>query len=190
MSLQIILIVIFLIAFFWFYLMYVGLIKKKNKALEAFSCVDVQLKKRYDLLPNIISIAKGYMEYEKALFEQITKLRAQAMQIVGNEENIHKKLTLNAELSDKLTRLFATFENYPQLKADKTMVLTMQTFSEVEEHIAAARRFYNSAVNELNNAVQIFPSSIIASLINIKTFEFFKAEEFEKVNINASEYLK
>ena len=185
-----ILLALFGIITVYFYIIYVSLIKKKNKALEAFSSVDVQLKKRYDLLPNIISVAKGYMAYEKNIFEEITRLRSQFQQIMNSEHNISKKLMLNSELSNKLSGLFLTFENYPELKADKTMIVLMQTFSEVEEHIAAARRFYNSAVNELNNAVQIFPSSIVAFLINIKPFEFFKAEEFEKTNINASEYLK
>lgn len=177
----------FALVLIWFYSIYVSLIEKRNKALEAFSSIDVQLKKRYDLLPNIVSIAKGYMTYEKNLFEEITSLRTQFQQVGTNQVDINKKLALNKELSNKLTYLFATFESYPELKSDKIMQNTMVTFCEVEEHIAAARRFYNSAVNELNNAVQIFPSSIIANLINIKEFQFFKAESFEKVNINLKE---
>ena len=81
-------------------------------------------------------------------------------------------------------------ENYPQLKSDQTMIQAMQTYSEVEEHIAAARRFYNSAVNDLNNAVEIFPSSVIASSLNIQPYPFFKAEEAAKEPINAANYFK
>jgi len=174
----------------WLYIMHVTLIKKRNKVLEAFSCVDVQLKRRYDLLPNIIFIAKGYMEYEKNVLEKITKLRSQYQNTLNSFKNINKKLELNSKIISEIDGIFATFENYPQLKSDKTMILTMQTFSETEDHIAAARRFYNSAVNELKNSVEIFPSSLIASLMNIKAPEFFKAEEFEKASIKASQYLK
>lgn len=167
------------------YLIYVQLIKKKNKVKEAEGSVDVQLKKRYDLIPNILTIAKKFMEHERSLIEDITKLRTQAAK--ANE--MSEKIKLDNAIKGKMEQLMINVENYPQLKSDATMVQTMQTYAEVEEHIAAARRFYNSAVNELNNAVEIFPSSVIAGMLNIKAKPFFEVQENERRPINASDIL-
>ncbi|HIT93504.1 MAG TPA: LemA family protein [Candidatus Stercorousia faecigallinarum] len=167
------------------YLIYVQLIKKKNKVKEAEGSVDVQLKKRYDLIPNILTIAKKFMEHERSLIEDITKLRTQAAK--ANE--MSEKIKLDNAIKGKMEQLMINVENYPQLKSDATMVQAMQTYAEVEEHIAAARRFYNSAVNELNNAVEIFPSSVIAGMLNIKAKPFFEVQENERRPINASDIL-
>ena len=167
------------------YLIYVQLIKKKNKVKEAEGSVDVQLKKRYDLIPNILIIAKKFMEHERSLIEDITKLRTQAAK--ANE--MSEKIKLDNAIKGKMEQLMINVENYPQLKSDATMVQAMQTYAEVEEHIAAARRFYNSAVNELNNAVEIFPSSVIAGMLNIKAKPFFEVQENERRPINASDIL-
>ena len=167
------------------YLIYVQLIKKKNKVKEAEGSVDVQLKKRYDLIPNILTIAKKFMEHERSLIEDITKLRTQAAK--ANE--MSEKTKLDNAIKGKMEQLMINVENYPQLKSDATMVQAMQTYAEVEEHIAAARRFYNSAVNELNNAVEIFPSSVIAGMLNIKAKPFFEVQENERRPINASDIL-
>lgn len=167
------------------YLIYVQLIKKKNKVKEAEGSVDVQLKKRYDLIPNILTIAKKFMEHERSLIEDITKLRTQAAK--ANE--MSEKIKLDNAIKGKMEQLMINVENYPQLKSDATMVQAMQTYAEVEEHIAAARRFYNSAVNELNNAVEIFPSSVIAGMLNIKAKPFFEVQENEGRPINASDIL-
>lgn len=167
------------------YLIYVQLIKKKNKVKEAEGSVDVQLKKRYDLIPNILTIAKKFMEHERSLIEDITKLRTQAAK--ANE--MSEKIKLDNAIKGKMEQLMINVENYPQLKSDATMVQAMQTYAEVEEHIAAARRFYNSAVNELNNAVEIFPSSAIAGMLNIKAKPFFEVQENERRPINASDIL-
>ena len=155
-------IVLGVLVLLWAYSIYVSLIKKKNKAKEAFSSIDVQLKKRYDLIPNVLFIANKFMEHERGLLDDITRLRAQAAKLP-----------------------------YPQLKSDQTMIQAMQTYNEQEEHIAAARRFYNSAVLELNNAVEIFPSSLIASMLNIRQLPFFEvANEAERQAIDASKYFK
>ncbi|MBR6163850.1 LemA family protein [bacterium] len=181
-SVTITVLVLSAILLIYLYMVYIGIIKKKNKVLEAFASVDVQLKKRYDLIPNIIVIAKAFMEHERNLMTEVTKLRAQAMEIKSDFKNIGKKLSLDTELADKMSKLLVAVENYPQLKSDKTMLLTMQTYNEVEEHIAAARRFYNSAVNDLNNAVEIFPSSLIAAMLNIKAKDFFSAKSDERIS--------
>lgn len=185
-----IIIPIVLVLIAWFYILYISLIKKRNKVMEAFSSIDVQLKKRYDLLPNILTIAQKFMEHEKFLIEEVTAMRTQYQKMQDVPENVNDKIKLNNALSNKLNNVFVAFENYPQLKSDQTMITAIQTYNEVEEHISAARRFYNSAVNELNNAVDIFPSSLIASVLGIRSFEFFITEEKEKAPINASDYLK
>lgn len=175
------LIAVSIILLIYLYIVYMGIIKKKNKVLEAFSSIDVQLKKRYDLIPNIITIAKAFMEHERNLMEEVTKLRAEAVNIKSDIKNLREKLSIDSEVAGKMAMLLAAVENYPNLKSDKTMLFTMQTYNEVEEHIAAARRFYNSAVNELNNAVEIFPSSMIAAMLNIKAKDFFSAKSDERI---------
>lgn len=175
---------------FWTYSIYVSVIKKRNKAQEAFSAIDVQLKKRYDLIPNILTIAQKYMEHERGIMEEVTKLRTQVMGLSSNFENIDRKIALDGEISKKMGQIMVAVENYPQLKADQTMITAMQTYNEVEEHIAAARRFYNSAANDLKNAVEIFPSSLVARMLNIKAVDFFKANEQERQAVNASDFLK
>ena len=149
------------------YGMYVALIQKRNKVKEAMGGIDVQLNKRYSLIPNILTIANKFMEHERGLMEDITKLRAQAAGIRSTADTISEKIQLDNQIASKMGQLMVNVENYPQLKSDQTMIQAMQTYSEVEEHIAAARRFYNSAVNDLNNSVEIFPSSLVAGMVGI-----------------------
>lgn len=172
------------------YTIYISVIQKKNKVLEAFSSIDVQLKKRYDLIPNILTLASKFMEHEKGLFEQVTKLRTQAMSVPNDINNVGKKIQLDSQIKGLMGQIMVAVENYPELKSDQTMLTAMQTYNEVEEHIAAARRFYNSAVLELNNAVEIFPSSIIAAMVGVRKQEFFQADEVERKAVNASDFLK
>ena len=166
-------------------MVYIQLIQKKNKVKEAEGSIDVQLKKRYDLIPNILTIAKKFMEHEKSLIEDITTLRTKA----ASAQDMSEKIKLDNTIKGKMDQLMINVENYPQLKSDATMVQAMQTYAEVEEHIAAARRFYNSAVNDLNNAVEIFPSSVIAGILNIKAKPFFEVQESERKAINAADIL-
>lgn len=173
----------------WLYSVYVGVIKKKNKVKEAFAGIDVQLKKRYDLIPNILVTANKFMEHETDLIQDITRLRTEAINKVSDFSNMDEKIKLESELQSKLGQLFVSVENYPQLKSDQTMIQAMQTFSEVEEHIAAARRFYNAAVLELNNAVEIFPSSAFAGSMGLTTLPYFEiTDEKERAPIDAKAY--
>lgn len=172
------------------YGIYVGLIQKRNKVKEAMSGIDVQLNKRYSLIPNILTIANKFMEHERGLMEEITALRSKASGIKADANTIGEKINLDNQIASKMGQLMVNVENYPQLKSDQTMMQAMQTYAEVEEHIAAARRFYNSAVNELNNAVEIFPSSIIAGMCGISSYPFFEASEAARQEVNASAYLK
>lgn len=172
----------------WLFTIYTSLIRKKNTVKEAFGSIDVQLKKRYDLIPNILTIANKFMEHERELFTKITELRAQAMKIPSDVKYAQQKIELDKQLSSLIGQLQVTAENYPQLKSDQTMVKAMQTFNSTEEYIAAARRYYNASVKDLNNSVEIFPSSVIASMLGITKAEFIKAEDFEREPINGKEY--
>lgn len=190
LSLNIIVIVVAIALLFIIYSMYVSVIQKKNKVMEAFSSIDVQLKKRYDLIPNILTMANKFMEHEKGLFEEITKLRTQAMQLPADMDNMSKKIQLDSQIKGLMGQVMVSVENYPELKSDQSMTMAMQTYNEVEEHIAAARRFYNAAVLELNNAVEIFPSSIFAAMVGAKKQEFFQADEAARKAVDASEFFK
>lgn len=186
-----ILVVITLAIIIAIYRTYVEIVKKRNNVQEAMSGIDVQLNKRYSLIPNILTIAQKFMEHEKELLVGITELRSRAAALKpADENNMQEKIKLDNEISSKMSQLLVNVENYPQLKSDQTMIQAMQTYAETEEHIAASRRFYNSAAKDLNNSVQIFPSSIIASLIGIKEYPFFEANDEIRKEINASDYLK
>lgn len=172
------------------YMTYASVIQKKNKVMEAFRSIDVQLQKRYDLIPNILTIAQKFMEHEKGLFEEVTKLRTQALSTPADMDNMGKKIQLDSQIKGLMGQIMVAVENYPQLKSDQTMVTAQQTYNEVEEHIAAARRFYNAAVLDLNNAVEIFPSSIFAAMVGARKQEFFQADEAARKVVSAADILK
>ena len=139
------------------YFLYAGVIMKKNKVKEASAGIDVQLKKRYDLIPNLLNMAAKFMAHESKLMEEITKLRTAAM-ANSFKDNPQEKIKNEKLLESKLKEFNLSVENYPDLKSNQTMMTAMQSMNEVEEHIAAARRFYNAAVNDLTNACEIFPT--------------------------------
>lgn len=174
-----------------FYAQYVRLIVVRNKVRESASDIDVQLKKRYDLIPNMLQMAAKFMEHEKSLMTELTELRTKAMAstFVGSPK---EKMELESLLNQKLGEFKVSLENYPDLKSNQTMITAMQSMNEVEEHISAARRFYNSNVNALKNAVEIFPGNIVAVLVgvNYKDTPFFEVSEVEKQPINSKDYFK
>ena len=169
------------------YSCYVSVIKNKNAVLEALSGVDVQLRKRYDLIPNVLTIAKKFMEHETELFNKITELRTKA---INSKLGSKEKFATEAQLDAQLKALMVNVENYPTLKSDATMVQAMQTYNEVEEHIAAARRFYNSALTQLRNSIQIFPSSLFAGYAgDLANVSYFETDAASKEPISASKFL-
>lgn len=174
------------------YLWYVSLIKKRNAGREALSGIDVQLKKRSNLVPNILKIAQKYMDHEKSLLTEITELRTLAVKGYddGDSDSVKAHLQVSEKLNQKMSQLMVSVENYPELKSDNTMLQAMQTYNEVEAQLSAARRFYNSAVSELNTAVEIFPGSIIASMASVKVMPFYEADEASKAPVDAGDYLK
>ena len=174
------------------YFLYNRLIKSRNMAQAALSSIEIQLRKRYDLIPNVLSIAKKYMEHEKSTFDQITKLRTEALSNREAEDPsaVAKLFSDDAKLSGMMGKLMVSMEAYPELRAVESMKEAMATYQDVEDNISAARRFYNSAVNELKNAVDIFPSSMIASAINIKAMQFYEDPESDTIQstVNAAEF--
>ena len=161
------------------YIWYVQLITRRNKAREALSSIDVQLRKRYDLLPNILKLAQKFMTHERELLSQLTALRSQATKDYDpdNPEEVAAHLEASRGLQAGMVKLFAVAENYPELRSSETVTTAQQTFTEVEGHISAARRFYNAAVTSLNNAVEVFPGSMIAGWAKVKAMPFYEVEE-------------
>jgi len=176
------------IAYSW----YASLVRKRNKAREALSGIDVQLRKRFDLIPNILKIAGRFLQHEKDLMSQITELRTRAMERYnpGDAESVSTHLQAAGALQPAMVRLFAVSENYPELKSNETMVTAQHTYTEVEGHIAAARRAYNASVTNLNNSVEIFPGNVIAAMAGIKSMPFYQeTEEAARQPVDAGEYL-
>ena len=158
---------------------YNGLITLKNRVDEAWSDIDVQLKRRYDLIPNLINTVKGYATHEKELFERVTAARTAAMSASTPAE---KEQTENM-LSGTLKSLFAVSENYPDLKANQNFLELQRELTDTENKIQASRRFYNANVRDLNTKIETFPSNVIARMLNFTKREFFAADEAERENV-------
>jgi LemA protein len=174
------------------YAWYVSLITRRNQAREALSSIDVQLRKRHDLIPNVLKLARKFMSHEKELLDSLTALRsqAQASYRVDVPDDVAKHLAAEGALQTGLARLFAVAEDYPELRSSETIITAQQTYTEVEGHIAASRRFYNSAVTRLNNAIQIFPGSLIAGWANVRAMPFFELEDAAiREPVDADQYL-
>jgi LemA protein len=160
----------------WIVLIYNGLVRLRNRAREAWSDIDVQLKRRYDLIPNLVETVKGYAAHEKQVFENVTVARSQAMQATGRA-----KAGAEDMLSGALKSLFAVAENYPQLKANENFGKLQDELTDTEDKIQAARRFYNGMVRDLNTKIQTFPSNLIANMLGFKQMDFFgELSEAEK----------
>ncbi len=152
----------------WLVLAYNGLVTTRNRAQEAFSDIDVQLKRRYDLIPNLVEAVKGYMTHEASVFQNVTNARAQAMQATGAA-----KADAENQLSGTLKSLFAVAENYPQLKANENFLSLQSELTDTEDKIQAARRFYNGMVRDLNTKIQVFPTNIFANMFGFTKMDFF-----------------
>ena len=159
--------------------MYNGLIRLKNRVEEAWSDIDVQLKRRYDLIPNLINTVKGYAAHEREVFEKVTQARTQAM----NAGSTHEKVEAENILSGTLKSLFAVSENYPDLKANQNFLELQRELTDTEDKIMAARRFYNGNVRDFNTKIEVFPTNIFAGMLNFSKREFFEAEDGEKGNV-------
>ncbi len=156
----------------WLVSLYNALIRQKNQVEEAWSGIDVQLKRRYDLIPNLIETVKGYTTHESELIEKVTELRT----LIGQTESIGEKGHLNGALSSGITQLLAVGENYPTLKASDNFIQLQKELSAIEDQIQLARRYYNGATRDYNTSLQSIPQVFIVSHLNFEPFEYFEIE--------------
>ena len=171
MSTSLIWIIILAIVILGIIVIYNGLIRLKNQTQEAWSDIDVQLKRRYDLIPNLVETVKGYATHEKETLERVIQARNQAMQTSGAG-----KAEAENALSSTLKSIFALSENYPDLKANQNFLKLQDELSDTENKIQAARRFYNGNVRDFNTKLQVFPTNIFGSILGFKPYEFFGLE--------------
>ena len=173
MNITQVIVIVIVFALLWVVLTYNRFITLRNRVKEAFSDIDVQLKRRYDLIPNLVETVKGYASHEKGVFEKVTEARTRAM----GAQNMHAKAEAENMLSTTLKSLFAVAENYPDLKASANFLELQRELRDAEDKIQAARRFYNTNVMALNTKVESTPSNFIAQLFGFKKEEFFEIEE-------------
>ena len=159
-------------------LTYNGLVTLRNRVKEAWSDIDVQLKRRYDLIPNLVEVVKGYASHEKETLERVITARNVAMSANGAKE----KGEAENVLSGALKNLFALSENYPDLKASTNFLELQKELTDTENKIQAARRFYNGNVKDFNTKIEMFPANIIANMFNFKANDFFSIADEEKEN--------
>jgi LemA protein len=156
--------------------MYNGLVQKRNRAENAWAQVDVQLKRRHDLIPNLVETVKGYAEHERGTFDEVTAARTSAQQAQGPQA----QAAAEGVLTQALGRLFAVAENYPQLRATENFQQLQAQLSETEQNIAISRQVYNDTVLTYDNALETVPTSIIAGIFNFRPREYFQADEGDR----------
>ena len=178
MNIVLITAIVVVLLFAWF--LYNSIIVAKMRVSEALSQIDVQLKRRADLIPNLVETVKGYAKHEKELFEKVTKERASLVSAKG----VSEKAKANNQLSETFKSIFAVAESYPDLKASQNFLELQEEVSDTENKVAYARQFYNSNVLDYNTKLKVFPNVLFANLLNFKEAEFFGASEEEKKPVN------
>lgn len=163
------------------FFLYNSLIGKKNEVENAMGGLDAQLKQRYDLIPNLVASVKQYMQHEASVLEKVVELRNQAMK---KNLPVDEKQDLNQELSKRLSGIMVQVEQYPDLKANTGFQNLQKALYEVEENIAASRRFYNAAVTDFNNGIEMFPTNFLAKMMNLTRKEVFNIPEIERKNVS------
>lgn len=158
---------------------YNGLIKSNNLVKEAFSTMDVYLKKRWDLIPNLVEVVKAYAKHEKETIEKITTLRKNTYESMS----IDKKINVNEELTQDLSKIMIISENYPDLKSSQNFIELSHELTEIEDEIANSRKYYNGTVRIFNNKVQMFPSNLVARIFGFHCANMFEANTDEKNNV-------
>tara|TARA_R110000868_G_scaffold198577_3_gene445116 strand:+ start:977 stop:1564 length:588 start_codon:yes stop_codon:yes gene_type:complete len=175
------------------YAWYVSLITRRNRVREAMGGIDVQLRMRFDLLPNVLELAQKFMTHEKELLSSLTALRSMVNAPYDKDDPAAAGAHLEASraLDVGIGRLFAVAENYPELRSAETITRAQATYEEVESNIAAARRFYNASVTALNNAVEVFPGSVIAQWANVSAFPFYEiTDAVAREPVRVSDHMK
>lgn len=168
-----------IILFIYILVTYNTLIKSKNILKEAFSTMDVYLKKRWDLVPNLVEVVKGYAKHEKDTLDQVTTLRTNNYQNMS----IDKKINVNEQLTQGISKIIAISENYPDLKASQNFLELIRALTKIEDEIANSRKYYNGSVRIFNTKIQVFPNNIIAKIFNFKEANMFEANNDEKHNV-------
>lgn len=158
---------------------YNSFVKIKNRVSEAFSTMDVYLKKRWDLIPNLVETVKGYAKHEESILEEVTKLRSASYDNMSDKD----KVEVNQKLSQGVAKLIAIGEAYPELKANENFNNLSNELSKIEEDIANSRKYYNATVRTMNDKVQMFPSNIVANIFGFKTAEMFEVNETQRENV-------
>jgi LemA protein len=166
---------IIVVLLFYFVFIYNGLVRLRNQVKNAWAQIDVQLKRRHDLIPNLVQTVQGYMQYERATLEAVTKARNLAQQAIG--QGVGAQAKAEGELSGALSRLLAVVERYPDLKANQNFLSLQEQLTSTENKISFSRQFYNDSVLNYNNKTQMFPSNVVAGMTGFKQGEFFKVEE-------------
>jgi len=161
---------------------YNGLVRRKNQVDNSWAQIDVQLKRRYDLIPNLIEAVKGYMKHEKSVLENVTNARASLM----SATSVSEKAKANNQLTETLKSLFAVSENYPKLQASENFMQLQEELAGTENKISYARQHYNDMIMDYNNHIEMFPSNVIAGMFNYKKRESFAAESAERKNVKVS----
>lgn len=162
-------------------ILYNSVIYQKNQVDNAFASIDVLLQKRCDLIPNLVAVAQNYLQFEQKTLTEIAQLRARA---VSGRFRANTKVDLENQISKALGTIIVAVEAYPELKTNEHFLQLQQSFNEIEEQISAARRFYNTAVNEYNNAVEMFPTKYIAMVLNYQLKVQFKTSDQDRGNVN------
>jgi LemA protein len=168
----------------WLILTFNGLIRLKNRVDEATSDIDVQLKRRYDLIPNLVETVKGYMTHERETLVKLTEARSAAMKTHDDKNaTLAQREAAENQLSNTLKSLFAVSEAYPDLKASQNFLQLQDEIADTENKIQASRRFYNGNVRDFNTKIQVFPTNLIAGMLRFTKYEFFSAAEGERANV-------
>lgn len=170
---------IIVITFIYVFALYNSFIKLNNKVKEAFSTMDVYLKKRWDLIPNLVDVVKGYVKHEKNTLEQVISLRNSIYESMSNEDKIKTNETLNSNIN----KIMILSENYPELKASDNFKKLSQNLAKIEDEIANSRKYYNAVVRIFNNKIEIFPNNIFAKLFRYKRKSMFEASLDERENV-------
>ena len=174
-----IILIIIILLVLYFLLTYNSFVKLKNQVKEAFSTMDVYLKKRWDLIPNLIEVVKGYAKHEKNTLEEVTKLRSKSYESMSTKE----KINTNEAIVTELSKIIALKEAYPELKSNENFLDLQKELKQVENEIEKSRKYYNGAVRLYNNKVEMFPSKIIANILGYTTEKMFEIDDSERKNI-------
>jgi LemA protein len=172
--------VVLVLMYFWS--LYNALVTLKTQIEEAWSQIDIQLKRRADLIPNLVSTVKGYAKHEKTVFSEVTKARSALM----GAKSLHDKAEASDMLTGALGKLFAVAEAYPQLKANENFTQLQKELSDTEDKVAYSRQYYNSVVNDYNIRIRMFPNTLFNEMLGFHEKEFFAASEEERKNVKVS----